>query len=116
MRKSTVKSGLTIISVGILAITAVTFCHELLARIFFLSSESEMRLVVFGLFWGGLFGGLGAVIAVTGFFRSSGGREVRLMPVILFLVVAVVLFFWLFYVSVEHPAPPRIRPGETITI
>ena len=116
MRKTTVKTGLTVISAGIVIVTVVTFCHEWLAGLFVLSPESEMRLIVIGLFWGGLFGGLGAIIAVTGFFRAAGGREVRILPVLLFLVVAVILFFVLFYSTLEHPSPPRLRPGETITI
>ena len=116
MRKTTVKTGLTVITVGITIVTVVTFAHEWLAGLFFLSPESEMRLIAIGFFWGGLFGGLGAVITVTGLFRAAGGREVRLLPVFLFLVVAVILFCVLFYTSVEHPRPPRLRPGETITI
>ena len=116
MRKTTVKTGLTVITAGIITVTVVTFCHEWLARLFFLPHESEMRLIVIGLFWGGLFGGLGAVITVAGFFRASGGREVRILPVLLFLAVAVILFFVLFYSTLEHPAPPRLRPGETVTI
>jgi len=116
MRKTTVKTGLTVISAGIVIVTVVTFCHEWLAGLFFLSHESEMRLIVIGLFWGGLFGGLGAVITVTGFFRAAGGREVRILPVLLFLAVAVILFFVLFYSTLEHSSPPRLRPGETVTI
>ena len=116
MRRTTVKTGLTVITAGIAVVTVATFCHEWLAGLFVLSPESEIRLVLIGLFWGGLFGGLGAVITVTGFFRAAGGREVRLLPVLLFLAVAVILFCVLFYSSVEHPRPPRLRPGETITI
>ena len=116
MRKTIIKTGLTVITAGISVVTVATFYHEWLAGLFLLSPESEMRLVVTGLFWGGLFGGLGAVITVTGFFRATNGREVRLLPVLLFLAVAVILFCVLFYSSVEHPRQPRLRPGETITI
>jgi hypothetical protein len=113
---ATVKTGITVITTAIITVTVVTFCHEWLARFFFLTYESEMRLIVIGLFLGGLSGGLGAVITVTGFFRASGGREVRILPVLLFLAVAVILFFALFYSSLENPRQPRPRPGETVTI
>ena len=109
MRKATVKTGITVITTAIITITVVTFCHEWLARLFFLTHESEMRLIVIGLFWGGLSGGLGAVITVAGIFRASGGREVRILPVLLFLAMAVILFFVLFYSTLEHPAPPPSR-------
>jgi len=116
MRKTTVKTGLTVITAGIAVVTVVTFCHELLAGFFLLSPASEMRLVAIGLFWGALIGGLGGFITVTGLFRSAGGREVRLLPALLFLALAVILFWILFFTSVEHPRQPRLRPGETITI
>ncbi len=116
MRKSTVKTGLTVITAGIPVVTVSTFCHEWLAVVLELTHESEIHLIVAGFFWGGLCGGLGAVITVTGFFRTGGGREVRLLLSFLFLVLAVILFFVLFYSSVENPRQPRPRPGDTITI
>ena len=116
MRKTTVKTGLTIITAGIAVVTVSTFCHEWMAVALSLTRESEMRLLVTGLFWGGLFGGLGAIITVSGLFRSGSGREVRLFPVLVVLALAVILFCLLFYNSVEHPRAPRLRPGETITI
>ena len=116
MRKSTVKTGLTVIAGGIALVTAVTFCHEWVALLLRLSPESELRLVAMGLFWGGLLGGVGVVIAVTGLFRAGSGRTVRLCPVILVLLVIVILFCVLFFTSLEHPAPPRLRPNDTITI
>jgi hypothetical protein len=115
MRKSTVKTGLTVITAGITVVTVSTFCHEWLAVIFDLTRESETHLIVAGLFWGGLCGGLGAVITVAGFFRS-GGREARLLATLLFLALAVILFGVLFYSFVENPPQQRHIPEKTITI
>ena len=116
MRKTTVRTGLTVITAGIALVTVTTFCHDWLAALLLLSPEGEMRFIIVGLFGGGLFGGVGTIITVTGLFRAGGGREVRLFPVLLFLAVTVFLFCVLFYSSVEQPRQPRLRPGETITI
>jgi len=116
MRKYTINTGLRVITAGIALVTVATFCHDWLAGILSLSHQSEVRLIVHGLFWGGLVGGLGAVITVTGFFRVGGGREVRLFPALLYLALALILFGVLFYTSVEHPREHRPRPDSTITI
>lgn len=116
MRAATVRSGLTAINAAIIVIMATSFGHEWLGRLFFLSYDSEMRLIVSGLFWGGMLGGLGAVVTVFGLFRSPGGRPVRIFPMLMLLTVIVFVYFVLLYSTLEHPSPPRISPRETITI
>lgn len=117
MRKSTVKSGLNLISAGIVLVTLATFFHERIAWILSLSSSGEMRLVFFGLFWGGMAGCMGIIVTVTGLLRGAASRqEINLTPALIILVAAAVFFFILLFSSFTTTEQPRLRPGETITI
>ena len=117
MRKGTVKSGLNLILVGVVPLILATFYHEDFARLLFLPPAWETAFVYLGFFWGGMCGCLGILVTVTGLVRSVGkGSDVRLAPTVLLLAAAIILYFYLLYESFTRPAPPKLRPGETITI
>lgn len=117
MRKSTVKLGLNLVLTGVVVLILATFYHEEIAWLLFLSPGAETMFVYLGFFWGGVFGCLGILTAVAGLVRSAGrGPEVRLLPTVVLLAIATLLYFFLFYASLTHPEPPKMRPGETITI
>ena len=117
MRKSTVRHGLNMIIAGLAAVTLAAFFPAQIAVFLRLSPSGEARFVFFGLFWGGLFGGFGMLVAVAGLLRSeSGGKPVRLLPVLLVMVVMIIVFCALLILAARAPEQPRLRPGETITI
>ncbi|KAF0221684.1 MAG: hypothetical protein FD174_15 [Geobacteraceae bacterium] len=117
MRKSTVKSGLNLVSAGIVLVTLATFFHEQIAWILSLSHGSETRFVFLGLFWGGMAGCLGIVVTVAGFLRGTVNRqEITLVPAVIILVAVALLFIFLLFSSFTNSEQPRLRPGETITI
>jgi hypothetical protein len=117
MRKSTVKIGLNLILAGLAVLILATFYHDEVAWLLFLSPGGETMFVYFGFFWGGMFGCLGILVAVAGLVRRAlPGREVRLMPTIVLLVATILFYFFLLYSSFTHPEPPKMGPGETITI
>lgn len=117
MRKSTVRTGLRLILAGIVTVILATFYHGTLAALVSLTAAEEARLVFLGLFWGGALGGAGIIVAAYGLLRSGMlGSEVRLLPIMIVLAAAMLLFFLLLYSSLRETPPPRLRPGETITI
>lgn len=117
MRKNTVKIGLNLVLAGIIVLILATFYHAEVASLLILSPGGEMMFVYLGFLGGAALGCLGILATVAGLVRCAlPGREVRLTPVILLLAAAVILYFHLFYSSLTHPEPSRMRPGETITI
>jgi uncharacterized membrane protein len=117
MRRRTVKFGLDLLIVAIAMVTTATFFHEQLALLFSLSSVSEARLVFLGLFWGGVCGCLGISVTIVGLLRATTASErVSLVPSLVVLVATIILFIFLLYASFTTPEPPRVRPGESITI
>lgn len=117
MRRITIKSGLKLITGGVVAVILAAFFHEQIARLLFLSPAGQAQFVFLGLFWGGVLGFCGILVAVIGFLRAPAGeRGVRLLPSVVALMVAVVVFFILLFLSFRNSEQPRLRPGETITI
>jgi hypothetical protein len=117
MRKATVRYGLKLILTGILAVTAATFYHAEIAALFFWGGIGEAQITLLGFFIGGLAGGCGVLIAAGGFLQSGADEKpVRLGPLFFVLLLAASLFFYLAYRSITHPGPPRVPPGESITI
>ncbi len=117
MRKVTVKTGLYLLLAAVISLILATFFHEQAARFFLLSPEGEIVLIYLGFFWSGIFGCLGILVTVIGMVRSAGrGAEVRLTPVVILLAAALFYYFFLFYTSLTSTEPPKVRPGETITI
>lgn len=117
MRRSTVKSGLKLIIGGVVAVILATFFHEEMAWLLFLSPGGETQFVFWGLFWGGVLGFIGILLTVLGFLRAPAGEQrVSLRPVLVALIVSILLFFLLLFVTFRSPEQPRLRPGETITI
>ncbi|HEY6874101.1 MAG TPA: hypothetical protein VI298_15360 [Geobacteraceae bacterium] len=116
MRRNTVKSGLNLISGGVVAVILATFFHEQMAGLLFLSPGGETRFVFLGLFWGGILGFCGILVTIIGFLRPPAGeRQVRLFAALLTLVVVILIFFILLVGSFRSSELPRLR-GETITI
>lgn len=116
MRSATVQTGLRTVAAGMIVVLLATFCHEWLAETLSLSHANGVRLIVSSLFTGGILGGFGVVITVIGLFSAPRGREVRLLPVLVFLVATVVIFWILFCRSVDKPRPQRSDPAGAITI
>jgi hypothetical protein len=117
MRKGTAKTGLNLILAGVAPLILATFYHEQIARLLFLPPAGETALIYLGFFWGGVCGCLGILVTVTGLVRSAGrGPDVRLAPTVILLAAAIILYFYLLYESFTRPAPPKLHPGETITI
>lgn len=117
MRKSTVKFGLNLVCTGVVLVTLATFFHDQLAWLLSLSPGGETRFVFWGFFWGGMAGCMGIVVTMFGFLRSSvGGQGINLTPTLIALVVAALVFFSLMFYSFTASEPPKLRPGETITI
>ncbi len=117
MRKSTVKLGLKCILAGIMLVTLVTFFHGEIAGLFLLYPEDEARLIALGLFWGGVSGGLGAMISAVGFIREScPENDVRLSSTIVVVIGMTLLFFLLLLSFFESDEPQNIRTNETITV
>lgn len=117
MNKRTVKSGLNLIIAGIVAITLSTFFSSDVTQFLSLTISGQKRFIVFGLFCGGLCSGLGIMIALAGALNSrADSRDIRLSRTMLILIAAILLFFTLFFRSINSPQQPPLKPGETIVI
>lgn len=117
MRRRTVKKGLNILSGGIVAIILATFYHSDFAELFRLSPAGETEFIFLGLFWGGVLGGCGILVAMLGLIRSAQpGERVRMAPALTLLVLLATVFLILWFASSRAPVQPRLAPGETITI
>ncbi|WP_298269611.1 hypothetical protein [Geobacter sp.] len=119
MRKRTIRVGIYCIIMAVIVVTASTFFHSVFAAWLGLSSYTEVQLVYDGLFWGGLFGGVGVVMAVAGLLAGAprdSGHSVRLTPHLIVLAAVIFIFALLFFSSFHNPDTPSLRPGETITI
>jgi hypothetical protein len=117
MRKGTVKFGLYLLLAGVVTLILATFYHGQIAWLLFFAPGSETMFVYLGFFWGGVLGCLGILVAITGLLRSAGpGPDIRLAPAFLLLAAAVICYLFLLYSSFTRPAPPKLAPGETITI
>ena len=103
---------------GMVAVIIATFFHDETAWLFRLSAGGEVQFTFLGIVFGGVFAGVGVLIAALGLLQGAvvSDRSVRLIPVLLLLFSALMLFFILFYSTLTSPEPPRLRPGETITI
>ncbi len=102
---------------AIVPLILVTFYHERIASLFHLSPGSEVMLVYLGFFWGAMLGCMGILVTVIGLARSAGkSPDVRLTPTAILLVAAIICYFFLLVTSFTSTEPPKLRPGETITI
>lgn len=117
MRKSTVRLGMKCILAGIILITLVTFFHREMAELFQLHMADEARLVSQGLFWGGVTGGAGVLVAILGFLRRTDPEnKVHLAPTVIIMIGMAILFFILLFSFFKSYEPQNIRSDETITI
>ncbi|AJE03285.1 hypothetical protein [Geobacter pickeringii] len=119
MRKRTLRLGIYCIIAAVVAITATTFFHSAVAEWLGLSWNAESKVIYHGLFWGGLFGGFGVVVAVAGLLAGDPhGTEFseRLAPHLIVLGAVIFIFILLLFASFRTPDSPILRPGETMTI
>lgn len=117
MRKKTVKLGLNYLFCAIVVIIIATFFHDHIAWLFLLTPAGESDLTIAGIVIGGICGGFGVLIVALGFLQTADfDHDVRLKPIILALAAALFLFMMLLYSSFTNPPPPKLHPGETITI
>jgi hypothetical protein len=117
MRKSTVQLGLNCIIAGIVSVILASYYHQAISGLLSLTGETEASFVFYGLFGGGLFGGVGVIITAFGFLRApSSERNYRLTPSLIILIVVTLFFFMLFLSFFNSADPQRIRPDETISV
>lgn len=117
MRKRTLKKGLNLLNAGLVAVILATFYHGSIAMLFGLSPAGETKLIFFGLFWGGVLGGAGIMVAMFGLLRRAQPEEsIRLAPAVTLLALLAAIFLVLWFASARTPVQPRLAPGETITI
>jgi hypothetical protein len=117
MRRSTVQAGLKLIIAAVVSIILAAFFHEYVAAFLFLSPDGETQYIYLGLFWGGLFGFFGIAVTFVGLLRApQGGYAASLWKPAAILAALVLLFIILLFSSFNAPEPPKLRPGETITI
>ena len=117
MRQRTVKYGLNLTTAAVLLVVVTTFFHVQVGSIAGLTASQDTRLVFIGLFWGGVCGFLGIVVAVAGLLRDSAPEgKTALMPALVILAGAIVLFFLLLYSSFSSPGPSTPGRGETVII
>lgn len=119
MRKRTIRKGMLFILAALLLIILASFYHSLVADILSLSGSAEERLYGLGIYLAIAAGGYGVLLTVLGFVLSGDARDVgvRLLPLYLFIAIAITVFFWLLVTSFDKPSNQRkLRPNETITI
>lgn len=120
MRKRTIRSGIRLLLAALLLIILATFYHGGVARLLFLTPDSEQRLFGLGMFAAAALGGYGVVMAVFGLVLPADQRDarVRILPLFIMLFCAVAIIFYLFISSFSTPANEQqpLRPGSTITI
>lgn len=121
MRKRTVRNGMRLVMAALFLIIIASFYHVQFAELFSLSFAAESRLYRLGMFWAAAIGGYGVVMTAFGFALSplKNDVKVRIMPILIGICAAIVIFFYLLSSSIEAPARDeqrRVRPGETITI
>jgi len=119
MRRRLVRNGLRFLLASLVLIILVSFFHGELAAFFSLSVAAEQGLYGKVIFWAAAIGGYGVIVTVLGFVLSSDRRDagVKIMPVFLWLICFVALFFYLLVSSFNtSPMYQKQSPGTSITI
>jgi hypothetical protein len=117
MRKRTVKTGCNMLLAGVVSLILATFYHGHVARLLQLSPGGETVFVFLGFLVGAGAGSLGILLALAGVVLAPGKeQEVRLSYTLILLASAIVIYLFLSYLSLTSSEPPRLEPGETITI
>ena len=117
MRKRTVKTGFNLILAGVVSLILATFYHAHVARLLFLSPGGETIFVILGFLLGGAAACIGILVALAGMLLGSAkDHDVRLSYTVILLASALVIYFFLSYLSITGTEPPMLEPGETITI
>jgi vacuolar-type H+-ATPase subunit I/STV1 len=84
-----------------------------------LSVSAGLGLYGKGIFWAAAIGGYGVIVTVLGFILSTDRRDagIKIMPVFLYLIFFVALFFYLLVSSFNSPSiDQKQSPGTSITI
>jgi hypothetical protein len=117
MRKRTVKTGFNMLLAGVVSLILATFYHGHVARLLLLSPGGETVFIFLGFLVGAGAGSLGILVALAGVVLAPGKeQEVRLSYTLILLTSAIVIYLFLSYLSLTSSEPPRLEPGETITI
>lgn len=117
MRSSTIRRGLRLLTVGILLVILGSFWADDVSAVFAFSSAAAASITFWGIFWGGVCGGMGVVITVSGLLLGAGrDARVRLLPGMLLLAAVLAIFLYLLFDTLTARTNPPVRPGETITI
>jgi hypothetical protein len=112
-----VRRGLEMITAGLAAVILAAYCSAGIAAFLRFSPAGEAGFIFLGLFGGGLCSGFGLLVTLAGLVKSEvAGTPVRLLPVVVVLAVLSLVFLVLMVMTSRSPEPPRLRPGETITI
>jgi hypothetical protein len=117
MRKRTIKTGFNMLLAGVVSLILATFYHRHVARLLLLSPGSETVFIFLGFLVAAGAGSLGILLALAGVVLAPGKeQEVRLSYTLILLASAIVIYLFLSYLSLTSSEPPRLEPGETITI
>ena len=117
MRRTTVRKGLYGLSCSLFLISLLTFYQEQVALIFQLSLSGQSILMFWGFFATGVQGCTSILVIISGILQTSlGDSKTPLLPAVVALIVAIMLFGSLLFSSLQDDTPPRLRPGESITI
>ncbi len=120
MRKRTIRNSMRLLLAALVLIILASFYHGALTDLLSLSPGMEQRLYRLGMFGATGMGIYGVMLFVSGLLRPGDRRDdtrIRIAPLLIMLLCALALFFYLFVVSFSAPDENEmLRPGETITI
>ena len=105
------------ILIGVVSITLATFYHTGIARLLLLSEGGETMLVLIALSIGGVACCFGIIATFAGMVRKPLNEpNIRLAYTVILLISAIMIFFFLFLMSMSNREEPGLEPGQSITI
>lgn len=119
VRKRSVRNGLQMVLAALVLIIVASFFNNPVAELFSLGMQGGSRIYNLGIFWAGAIGGYGVVLVGLGLVQREHHQDaaIRLLPVVVLIAVAVMLFMYLmthaFFSS--SPVVPT-HPQERLTI
>ena len=119
MRRRLVRNGLRFLLASLVLIVLISFFLGELVSFLSLFVNPGQGLYGKGIFWAAAIGGYGVVVTVLGLILSSDRRDagIKIMPVLLWLICFVTLFFYLLVSSFNSPSiDQRQSPGTSISI
>lgn len=120
MRRRTIRAGLRLLLMSLVLIILASFFHSGVAELFSFSPAGGVRAYGLGMAFAAAMGAYGVVLAVAGLVLPPSGRHeagIRIAPLMILVLCAVALFFYLFAASFSTPdGEEAVPPGTSITI